>query len=143
MLGGQAEQFQQRLLADLFAGQIFGRIFRGDEFVPFRAPNAVIDAVQDSNQPVGATAHNAVESVAVLACLNLLRVFAADGGEVVGKNQTTFQEIDVAEKFDSAGMEYAHGNAGALQRVSAKQTVITHVVNGEDNWDIPDERIVA
>src|SRR5712664_3532042 len=40
-------------------------------------------------------------------------------------------------------MEYAHGNAGAVERISAEEAVIAHVVDGEDHRDVSDQRIVA
>src|SRR5579864_3819340 len=114
MLRWQAEQIQQRLLADVLAAQILCRISRGDDFVAFGTPSGVIDAIQDAHQAVGAAAHHTVESVAELASLNLLRVFAADGGQVVGKNQATLEKINAAEKLDPRGMKHTHGNTGAV-----------------------------
>src|SRR6202162_6034422 len=110
MLGRQAKQIQQRLFADLLAAQIFCRIFRGDESISFRAPGGVIDAIQDAHQAVGAATHHAIETVAELASLNLLRVFAAYGGQVIGKNQAALEKIDAAEKLDSRRMKHARGD---------------------------------
>src|SRR4029077_5160300 len=122
MLGRQAEQIQQSLLADLLAAQILCRVSRGDEFVAFGTPSGVIDTIQDTHQAVGAAAHHAVEPVAELSSLDLLGVLAADGSQVVGENQAALEEIDAAEKLDSRGMKHAHGNSGTVQRVSAKKS---------------------
>src|SRR5437879_936019 len=133
MFGRKLEQLQQVLLADLFAAQIFGGIFCSDVFVFFRAPERVVHAVDDADEPVGTPTDDSVQSVPVFSRLNFLRVFTADRGEVIGEDQSAFEKIYASEKLDSAGMKDAHGDTGAIERISAEQAVVTHVVNGEDD----------
>jgi len=93
IFGGQPELFQQVLLADVLAAEVFRGIFCGDDFVFLRAPERVVHSVEDADQAVGAAANHAVKSIAIFARLNFLRVFAANGGQIIGEDQAAFEEL--------------------------------------------------
>lgn len=136
MFAGKSEGLQQSLFADLFSGQILGGIFRGDLRIFFGVPGGVIDAIEDAGEAISAAADDAVETVAEIASLNFLRVFAADGGEEVGIDEAPFEKIYVAEELDSAGMKGAERNSGAFEDIAAELALIAEIVNSEDNGNI-------
>ena len=131
MLDWDLEQLQQSLFADLLASQIPGGIFGGNEFVFFGIPKRVVDAIYNSDEAIGAGADDAIETVSEFRRLDFLRVFTADGGQVIGINEAGFQEIDVAIELDARRSERRSGNIRAIEHFPAELAVISHVVNGE------------
>src|SRR5262249_16466953 len=143
VVGGKPEQFEQILLAKLLPAQVFGGVSCGNQRILRGIPGFVVYSVEDANDAIGAAANDAVETVTEFGGLDLLGVAPADGGEVVGVNQPAFEQVDVAEKLQSAGMEEYVGDSGAGQRVATERALITHIVNREDHRQVLHHDIVA
>src|SRR5437899_4814305 len=54
---------------------------------------------------LGALACDSLQPVAVFRGLDFLRIFPADRGQVVGKNQRAFQEVDFAVELHGIHVE--------------------------------------
>jgi len=139
----QLEFFDESLLADALAGDIFRRVFGRDQRVAVGTPGRIVDAVEDAGEPIGACADNTFEAKTKLGGLNLLRVLAADGGQIVGENEAALEKIYVAEELDSGGLVNSGRNADAIESFAREDAVIAHVVDGKDGRQILNGGIVA
>ena len=116
--------------------KILRRILRGDELVGLRTPLVVVHAVQDSGHGRSAVAQHAFQAEAKFRGLDFLAVLPADGGDEVGKYQRALQEIHLAEEFHLGDGEQVPGQREQRQSVGREQSLISHVVNGEDGADV-------
>ena len=91
---------------------------------------------------IGAAAHHPIEAVSVFRRLNFLRVFPADGGQIIRIQQPALEQVDVPEKLQPFGAEQFLGHANALQDRRRKQAVVSHVVDGEDYGNSVKQRVV-
>ena len=75
-------------------GEVLGGVVGGDVVVGGRVPLGVVDAIEDAVEVGGALAEDIVEAVAEFGSLDLLGVFAADGGEGVGVDDASLEEVE-------------------------------------------------
>ena len=92
-LPGQPGLGEQRLLADLLAGRVGGRVGVGDVRVALRAPLAVVDAVRDAEEVVGAGAQQGIEAEAELGRADLARVGLAHRGDRRGVEDSEVRKL--------------------------------------------------
>ena len=123
---------QQVALALLFSGQIVGGVVSGNVFVSLGIPFVVINAIQDSSDGLGALLQNSFEAKAKLGRLDFLAVFATHGGHHVRVRQRALQKIDIAEIFHLRNGEQVPRQHQQRQNLRRKQTLVSHVVNRED-----------
>jgi len=104
--------------------EILDREFFRDLDVGVGAPFGIIYAIHDADHAVAAASRNAIESVAKFGSLNLLRVFGADGGQIIGKNQAAFQIIYSAKILQAAGMKRSRGNSRTVNDIASKDSLV-------------------
>src|SRR5699024_7359250 len=122
------------------AGLLFkgiGGVVDGDGGIGFRIVFHGVDAVEDARERTGAGAEQAVQALAVVGGLYLLRVGGADGGDVVGKDDAALDERTHAVELKAVGGvgQFAQRNH-FLNVVDLEQALILEVVDGKDGLDV-------
>ncbi len=126
-----------------FAGKILRRKFGGRELVGLRTPLVVVDAVENSGDRRGAVAQHAFQTESVFGGLNLLTVFPADRGDEVGIGQRAFEKVHLAEEFHLRHGEEIPGQHEQRKSVGREQSLVAHVVDGEDRADVAEGGILG
>ena len=121
-----------------FAGEILRRKLGDGELVGLRTPLVVVDAIENPGHGGGAVAQHAFQPKSVFGGLDFLAVLPADRGDEVGICQRAFQEIDLAEKFHLRHREEIPRQHQQRQSIGREQSLIAHVVDGEDSADVPE-----
>ena len=93
----------------------------GDEAVGGRIPLLVIDSVEDARDVWVAAAQNAFQTEAVLHGLDLLGVFAADGGDEIRVGERAFEEVHLAEELQLGDGEQVPGQHEKRQACPAEK----------------------
>src|SRR5262249_41252709 len=112
-----------------------------DQFVMFRTPLAVVHAVENAADGAGAVAQYAVQPEAEFRGLDLLAVLAADGGDVVGKDQGALQEIHFAPEFHLVDGQQVPGQHQQGQRIRRKDSLVAQVVDGKNRKGVTEDRV--
>src|ERR1051325_6078287 len=136
-----AELAQQVIFAFFFALKIFRRVLPRKMLVALRAPLVVVHAVQNPAQRACTRLQYAFQAKAIFAGLNLLRIFTADGSDVVRKNQRALQKVGLAPELHLVDGEEVPRKHEQRQRVRRKQSLITDVVDGEHGARAAEDRI--
>src|SRR5579872_6912140 len=122
---------------------MFRRIGLGDESILLRAPLVVIHAVEDPGHRAGALPQHAIQAKTKFRRLNLLAVFSAHGGYVVGKNQRALQKAHLAPELRFVYGEQVPGKHEQRQNVRWKESLIADVVDGKYRGHILEHRITG
>ena len=131
-LVGQAEFAEQLGLADALAGEVVAGVAGGKVRVDVGAPFAVVDAVEDAGEHMGAVAQGAIEAEAVLGRLDLARVGRADGVEGVGEGDAGLDVADPAVEFQAAGVVEGRVERGVGERGTGEESLVAEIVDGEE-----------
>src|ERR1039457_5206608 len=97
---------------------------RWNQRVRFRAPLAVVDAVENAGEHRGAGAQRSIQTENILRRLNLAGIGGADGTERVGKLDAALDVADIAEELHAAGPVDAGIERQRGQYGLGKQTLI-------------------
>ena len=138
-----AEGVQQVAAALDLPGEVLGGVVGGDVAVGGRVPLGVVDAIEDAVEVGGALAEDIVEAVAEFGSLDLLGVFAADGGEGVGVNDASLEEVEgvvVLELVHGEDVPWEEQALGGLRR---EPSLVTGVVDGEDGSGVAEDGVVV
>ena len=127
-------QFLLKLrLAHGLPGEVLGRIRVRNERVLLGTPAFGIDPVHDPGQVRLPVAQEAFQPGAGLAALDdLARVGRRDGGQLVGEDQSRLHQADLVVELQRVGVEEVHGQVQLGHGLPREDSLIGHVVDGED-----------
>ena len=90
----ESELLLELRLADGLAGHVVSTVVRRDTFVGRGVERLGVDTVQDALKRIGAVAEHAVEALAVLGGLDLIRIGGAHRGDGVGVVERAHHVVD-------------------------------------------------
>src|SRR5271165_1675310 len=128
---GEAKLLEQVLLAFWLAGQVIGRVVRGNHRVRGRIPLGVVHAIQDAHERGPPRPQHPFQSKTIFGSLNLLRILTAHRGEVVGGINGPLEEVDLAVELQLGHAEQVPRQHQQRQNFGGKQSLIAEVVDRE------------
>src|SRR5208283_2749984 len=97
-----------------------------------RAPDALVDAVENARHVEGSRAQKSVETHAVLRRHDFGGVAWRDGGDAVGKLQSRLQKTDAAVKLHAVDGEGVRRQAERAQYALGEFSLEGEIVDGEN-----------
>ncbi len=113
----------------------------GDEFVGLGIPLIVINAVQDSSHGLCPLLEHTLQAETKFGSLDFLAILSAHGRDHVRVSQRALQKINVAEVLHFCNGEQIPRQHKQGQNLRRKQSLVSHVVDGEDHARIVECRI--
>lgn len=121
--------------------EILGGVVGGEIAVGGGIPLAVVDAVENAVQVGGAPAQDGIEAPAEFRRLNLLGIFLAHRGELIGEDDAGFEEVELIVLLHLVHGEDIPREEKLLGRGRRKRALIRSIVDGEHGGGAAQQRV--
>ncbi len=101
------------------------------------APVAVVDAIEDAAEPIGARGQQTLQAAAVLGGLDFPCIGGADGADPVGVHQAALDEGQLVVEFQAVQGPPVRRQFQLHQGLGREQPLVGQVVDGEEGGRAP------